>query len=66
MIASMQAQLPPGFKLMTCPRCKRIGKFPEWQQEVNHVETNYCGLRQLCQPGEIDGPKSAFVHPRRF
>ena len=60
MIADLQAQLLPGWKLMTCPQCKKISKYSECQQVVSHIETNYGGVRRISHPGEIDPPGSAF------
>lgn len=39
-IAQLQATCRPGEKLLTCPTCGHIGKFPEVQQMVSCITPN--------------------------
>jgi hypothetical protein len=48
--AQLQASCPPGIKLMTCPHCGYLGKFPEWQQMVSCVRI---GTARPQHPGEF-------------
>ena len=56
-IDSLQRQCLPGEKLMTCPYCRHIGRYPEWQLEVSCIRGYGCGRGIGQHLNEIKGTR---------